>query len=203
MKDELIQIRHARLEEKQMVYRWLCCSETTSLHSGPPNYLQSPVPSWEEFRKDFEDYYFISEGRSAGSVMIIEKGKEEIGCICYTAFHLFPKKAELDIWFNQLKHCGKGYGVKALNLLCSYLKEQFNISMFIIRPAVKNINAIKAYKKVGFEEICNEIKVTTIQDWVRPEYFEKYGCGDYGVSETAILIKSFESKKDTNDKIKW
>ena len=90
MKDRLIQIRHARLEEKHKVYQWLYCSETTSLHTGPTDFPQSPVPSWEEFQTDFEDFYFMSDGRSAGSVMIIEKGKEEVGCVCYALFHPFP-----------------------------------------------------------------------------------------------------------------
>jgi hypothetical protein len=107
-KDGLMQLLHARLEEKPKVYRWLCCSETTSLHSGLLNYSQSPVLSWVEFQEDFEYFYFLLEGRSAGSVMIIEQGEEEIGCVCYSTFHLYRKKAELDIRIDQLIYCDKG-----------------------------------------------------------------------------------------------
>jgi diamine N-acetyltransferase len=198
MKDGMMRLRHARLDEKPKVYRSLYCSETTALHTGPPNYSNNFVPTWEEFQEDFEDYYFLSEGRSTGSVMIIEQAEEEIGCVCYATFHLYSKRAELDIWMNRLNNCGKGYGIKALNLLCRYLKEQFDVGMFLIRPSEKNTFAIKAYKKVGFKEISSTLKMTTIQDWVRPQYMEEYGYGDYGVDETAILIKQFNSMEVTN-----
>ncbi len=187
MEDGLIQIRHARLDEKQKVYQWLCCSETTSLHSGPPNYPQSSVPSWEEFQKDFEDFYFISEGQSAGSVMIIEKGIEEIGCVCYASFHLFPQKAELDIWMKNLEYCGKGYGPEAIKQLVLYLKEQFAISGFIIRPSTKNIRAIRAYEKAGFRKIIDSQKKIIILQFVHKQYFNVLGQGDYGFEDTAIL----------------
>lgn len=181
----MITIRHAALEEKYKTYEWLCLSNTAHLHMGAPDYPESPVPDLTQFEEDFEDFYYLESGRKQGSVMIIEKDKEETGCLCYACFHLKEYRAELDIWMKDLRYCGQGLGPQALIQLVNYLKEEFGTKEFIIRPSEKNVNAIRAYEKAGFIRCTDKLK--TIEEFLLPEYMDLYGAGDYGLDQTAVL----------------
>ncbi|HOC28460.1 MAG TPA: GNAT family N-acetyltransferase [Treponemataceae bacterium] len=186
----MITIRHARLDEKQKTYEWLCLSDTACMHMGEPDYPENPVPDREQFDEDFEDFYYTGEGRRRGSVMIIEHeaqdGKiEELGCLCYACFHLKPGRAELDIWLNTRKHCGNGYGTEAIRELIKYLRAEFGVVQFIIRPSVRNGRAVAAYRKAGFADAMNPR--AAVEDFLLPEYRALYGGGDYGEEGTAVL----------------
>lgn len=182
----MIQIRHAELSEKEKTYKWLCLSDTAGMHMGEPDYLESPIPDWTQFQNDFEDFYYLESGREKGSVMIIERDGEEIGCLCYACFHLKPLRVELDIWLKARKYCGKGYGSLALQKLIIYLRETLNVEKFLIRPSEKNLRAIAAYEKVGFIRVDDKKK--TIDEFLLGEYAAVYGAGDYGFENTAVLI---------------
>jgi diamine N-acetyltransferase len=182
----MINIRHANISEKEKTYRWLCLSDTANLHMGIPDYPESPIPDWVQFQNEFEDFYYLESGRQKGSMMIIESDKEEIGCLCYACFHLRPDSAELDIWLKEKRYCGKGFGPQALHLLVQYVAEKQNVKKFIIRPSEKNIRAIAAYEKVGFIRTRN--KENTIRKYLKHTYLKKYGAGDYGFRNTAVLI---------------
>lgn len=181
----MIALRHACLDEKQKTYEWLCLSNTAQLHMGEPDYTENPIPDQKEFNEDFADLFFTEETRGSGAVMIVENNQEEIGCLCYTCFHLQKQCAELDIWMKDLKFCGKGYGPRALRLLIEYLKSDLGVCKMIIRPSEKNINAIKAYEKVGFQRSVDKLK--TIEEFLLPESIKRYGSGDYGLNRTAVL----------------
>ncbi len=186
----MIRIRHANITEKYKTYEWLCLSDTAHMHMGEPDYPNSPIPSWEQFKEDFEDFYYQEVTREKGSVMIILHNEEEIGCLCYACFHLKPQKAELDIWLKGKEYCGIGYGTNALIALCEYLELNYNIKDYIIRPSIKNYRAIRAYEKVGFKKVRKDDKEKTINDFLVHEYLGEYGDGDYGFEETEVLIKS-------------
>jgi len=182
----MITIRHAQIDEKEKTYNWLCLSDTATLHMGEPDYPESPVPDREQFQDDFEDFYYLESGRGKGSVMIIQNGEEQIGCLCYACFHLKPNRAELDIWLKGKKYCGSGYGPQALRLLIGYLKSELKIEKFIIRPSEKNQRAIIAYERAGFARTMD--KQMTIHEYLLKEFADQYGAGDYGFEGTAVLI---------------
>lgn len=186
----MIRIRHAYITEKYKTYEWLCLSDTVQMHMGEPDYPNNPILTWDEFKEEFDDLYYLEQARHKGSVMIIENNEEEIGCLCYACFHLKPKSAELDIWLKSKEYCGKGYGTKALTSLCEYLESHYNIKNFIIRPSVKNIRAIKAYEKAGFKKADKKKEI--IYSFLESEFINEYGTGDYGFDETEVLIKHIE-----------
>ncbi len=188
----MLTIRYATLADKQAVYEWLCCSDTTSLHLGPPDYPESPVPTSEEFARDFEDFYFQSEGRHQGSVMIIERTGEPIGCLCYACFHLQPRAAELDIWLKERRLCGHGLGAEALRLLVEHLRRELGITRFLIRPSARNTRALRAYAKAGFVE--RPEKVPALRSFLKDEDWEAYGGGDYGLEGTAVMTLEDEPR---------
>jgi hypothetical protein len=70
-------IRNAKLKEKRKTYEWLCLSDTTNMHMGMPDYPEHPVPTWEAFKEDFNDFYYLNNGLQNGAVMIIENNYEE------------------------------------------------------------------------------------------------------------------------------
>ncbi len=190
----MISIRHARVDEKHKTYTWLCLSDTASMHMGAPDYPEAPIPTWDEFNEDFDEFYYQEEARDKGSVMIIEQDGEEIGCVCYACFHLKPQKAELDIWLKEQKYCGYGNGTQALEQLCEYLQLQYNINAYIIRPSIKNLRAVRAYEKVGFKKVEAQNKAKIVKEFIRSEYLEEFGAGDYGFDGTQVLIKKIKEQ---------
>lgn len=181
----MLTIRHATLADKPVTYEWLCRSDTTSLHMGPPDYPDNPVPSREQFERDFEDFYFLPEGRRQGSVILIEREEEPIGCLCYACFHLQSGAAELDIWLKARRLCGHGLGTEALGLLIGHLRRELGIDRFLIRPSARNARAIRAYEKVGF--VVRVEKLPVLRSFLKEEFWDAYGCGDYGLEGTAVL----------------
>jgi diamine N-acetyltransferase len=55
-----------------------------------------------------------------------------------------------------------------------------------MRPSIKNIRAIKTYQKAGFEKSDK-----TPNMYLKNKYETLYGDGDYGVEQTALLIKVY------------
>jgi len=183
----MILIRYSTLAEKRKIYEWLCLSDITSMCMGEPHYPEHPVPTWEEYRDDFEDFYFDEEEKHLGSVMIIEKDGEEIGCVCHSSFHMKPECTELDIWMKSKAFCGKGYGTEALKRLIVHLRNILGKEKFIIRPSKRNTNAIKSYEKAGFRH-SKDVEATLRSFYLNDDYLNKYGDGDYGSENTATLI---------------
>ncbi|MGC6770141.1 GNAT family N-acetyltransferase [Enterococcus sp. LJL51] len=177
----------AALTDRAKVYDWCFHSETTKFHSGPPDYPEKEIPTYEEFcTAYYEDYFFTGTRPSDGQGFLILNADEAIGYISYSTFHLKPALAELDIWMNCEVNCGKGFGVDALNVLSDYLNQTIGSKQIIIAPSIKNTWALKAYGKAGFKK--TEKKMSA---FLREEYAALYENGDYGVEETAILTKSF------------
>jgi len=176
----------AAFEDRKNIYEWCFHSETTKYHAGLPDYPDVYIPTFEEFYDDYTDYFFDGSELNNGRGFMILHDEKPVGFISYSSYHLKPHKAEMDIWMNCEANCGKGFGTDAFNALGDYLNKAMGISELIVRPAKKNINAIKSYKKSGFEEVdMNQ------SDYLLDEYLPlpRYEGGDYGADETALLIK--------------
>jgi len=178
----------ATLDDRQKIYEWCFQSETTKCHSGPPDYLNNPIPTYEEFYASdnggYEEYYFTGAKPNDGRGFLIVNGGQPIGFVSYSSFHLKPGIAEVDIWMPSENTCGKGFGVDALISLGDYLNETLGIHELIIAPSIKNTRAVKAYEKAGFEKTD-----TAMSEFLLDDYVSLFGGGDYGVDETAILVK--------------
>ncbi len=185
-----ITIEPSQPKDKKKVYEWLCLSETTKSHMGPPNFEDAPIPTWEEYCEDFKDFYFDGSKPENGQLWIIKHGSEEVGAICYSSFHLKGKKAELDIWMSSEKSCGKGFGSEAIRVLCEYLIKLRGVEQFIIRPSTRNMRAVRAYEKAGFMRVTDENKQKTVKEYYKEEYWDIFGQGDYGAGDDVVLVKS-------------
>ena len=183
----------ATLDDRHKIFEWCFKSETTKCHSGPPDYPNSPIPTYEEFctSDDFgyTEYYFTGTKPNDGRGFLIVNGEEAVGFISYCAFHLKPDTAELDIWMKDEANCGKGFGTDALISLGDYLHSNMYIRELIIAPSIKNTRAVNSYTKAGFR-ITNKV----MSEFLLDEYVPVYGEGDYGMSETLLLVKTFDRK---------
>lgn len=185
IKGDKVGLVPAELSDKQRVYDWCFHSETTKSHSGPPDYPEHPIATWEEFFDEgYFDYFFTGAQPQSGRGFLIVHGEEAVGFVSYTSFHLKPNKAELDIWMNSEAHCGKGFGTDAIVSLGAFLFENMGIHELIMRPSVRNTRAIKAYGKAGFEK---SDKPTSY--YLLDEYMSLYGAGDYGEGGDVLLVK--------------
>lgn len=185
-----VELIPAKLTDRQNVYEWCFQSETTKAHSGPPNYSEKTIATYDEFCKDYyEEYYFTDSKPKNGRGYLIVNKEIPVGFISYSCFHLNEGIAELDIWMNSEGNCGRGFGTEALVLLGEYLHRNVEISTLLIAPSVQNKRAIRSYEKAGFEH--TEKAMT---DFLQEEYMTLYGNGDYGEAETAIMVKTWIDK---------
>lgn len=147
------------------------------------------MSSFAEFKEDYESYFFDGSAPEKGRSFIITlDNREDIGHISYTSYHLLKGFAEFDIWLNDLKYTGKGYGTKAISLLAEKIFKE-GYQKIIIRPAINNIRAIRSYQKAGF------VKSSLIPEkFYRPEFTDLYAEGDFGKGNDAFMILDKENK---------
>lgn len=185
IKGDKVNLIPAILDDRQKVYEWCFQSETTKSHTGPPDYPEKPIATYEEFCDDYyEAYFFTGSKPNDGRGFLIANNEELVGFISYSSFHLKPGIAELDLWMNCEANCGKGFGVDAIISLEGYLNKTIGICHLLIAPSTRNTRAMKAYEKAGFQQSDHKMP-----DFLLDKYVSLYGSGDYGMDETALLIK--------------
>jgi diamine N-acetyltransferase len=148
---------------------------------GPPVFTDQTVPSWEDFRNDWEPHYFDDSAPERGRCFVILAGEEAVGMIAYG--DIFETAAgrltEIDIWLRSSADCGRGYGPEAIRLLCEYLERDLAVSQLVMQPSARNPRAIRAYEKVGFVRVSLPPQEAAIAYQTRPDY-----------DDSVFLIKS-------------
>ena len=181
----------ATLDDRWKIYEWCFQSETTKCHSGPPDYPNNPIPTYEEFCSSddggYTEYYFTGAKPNDGRGFLIMNGEEAVGFISYCSFHLKSGISELDIWMKDEANCGKGFGVDALISLGDYLHKEMGICEMIIAPSKRNTRAVRAYEKAGFVKTDK-----AMSEFLADEYISVFSKDDYGMEDTAILVKRFD-----------
>ena len=178
----MIYLKEAVLQDRKKIYKWLYFSDFSPFL----NELQAPaalsVPSFHEFKEDYEDFFFESSNPEKGQGYIITNEEQDIGFISYTSFHLMKGIAELDIWLKSLNYAGNEHGTFALKSLSKKLLTE-GFHTLIMRPCAKNIRAINSYKKAGFVESIFEP-----EKYYKKEYIDKYAPGDCKNGEDIFMV---------------
>lgn len=52
-------LKAATLADRQRVYDWFFQSETTKSHSGPPDYPEKKIATFQEFYEDYYEEYYL------------------------------------------------------------------------------------------------------------------------------------------------
>ena len=181
--NDLLKIRDAIPSDCHKVYEWLYYSDHAKLLNQLEGAADENIPSFDDFKDGgYFDYFFNGSAPEKGQSYIITLTGEDIGHVSKTSYHLLNGIAEFDIWLKNLNHTGKGYGTKAIQMLANKLFNE-NCHTIFMRPSIKNIAAIKSYKKAGFVKMPLKS-----EKYYRPEYIEEYGSGDYGEGGDVFLV---------------
>ena len=143
--DERVVLRPATWRDRRPVFEWLAESDVTPSMHGLPRFPDNPIPTREEFCRDYRPHFFSGSDPPAGRCFIISAGGEEIGVISYGGINRQKSRAELDIWMSCEANCGRGHGARAIMALCLVLREEFGVVEFVMRPSARNARAIRAY----------------------------------------------------------
>lgn len=182
----MIYLKEAGLQDREKIYKWLYFSDFSPFLNELQGYSNDNIPSFREFKKDYEDFFFDNSSPEKGRgylIILKENDKEdEIGFISYTAFGLVEGTAEMDIWLKSIDYTGKGNGTSALNILSDGLLDK-GFHTLIIRPCAKNIRAILSYKKVGFVESDFEP-----EKYYKKDYIDEYAPEDCKDGEDVFMV---------------
>jgi len=169
----------ANLEDRKTIFEMLHSKETYAYMFDESH----PAPTWSEFIEEGHQYY-TGQSNPNGSYLLIRFDGQNVGSISYDCGYEKIPYAELDIWLSQRKYMGQGIGTEAIQALIKFIRDTYGIKDFIIRPWMKNRNAISAYKKYGFHESSHY----KIEEYYSAQNMESYGEGDYGREETLDLF---------------
>ena len=162
-----ITLREATEADRRSVFEWLAHSDLTPSMMGPPQFPERSIPTWEEFCADYGPHYFDDSPPYHGRCFIILVDGAAVGVICHN--ELRPNgTTDMDIWLKSEAECGKGSGTDALRTLADYLHHPFGITRIAISPSRRNVRAIAAYKKAGFQLVSEE----THCQFIKPEEME-------------------------------
>lgn len=148
-----VSLRSTTIADKKKIYTWLAQSNLTREMLGAPNFPDCPVPTWQDFDKDYLDYYLDGSQLQNGCCFIILHHGVDVGQINYNPINEKTKTTELDIWLADRQFPGQGIGHIAIKILCQRLFAQMGCKRFLIEPSARNQNAVRAYKKAGFKVV--------------------------------------------------
>ena len=155
LKGNKIKLIPAELKHKRMAYDFGTYPEIAKWIFCEPD--KEPV-SYEQFDKDYVDFYFTGEELKKGrGYMICDEDMKIIGFISYSDYDINKHIYEMDLWLCCESVCGKGYGTDALATLSDYLLSIRDVNKLVIVPNKNNVRAIKSYKKAGYREISGNM----------------------------------------------
>jgi len=166
-------LQPTQIEQRAMIFQWFAQSDITKYIFGPPTFPEFPVPTWDEFCEDFQDFYFDDLDQMKGRSYLIEVQSEYVGQINYNLIERAGAtiSTELDIWLRAEKDCGKGFGVDAILALCEHLYTTLGVNEFWVQPSERNPRSIASYQKAGF--VRQTLTVEEIEkEWEEPDYFD-------------------------------
>jgi RimJ/RimL family protein N-acetyltransferase len=149
LKGKRVTLRGLELEDTQEILKHFNDMEVRHFLGGP---IPISKPEEEEFirgtwtrRKTGRDHVFGIE---------LHKSQLLIGCCELTDISPVHRGAELGIVIFNKKYWGQGFGTEALHLLLDYGFNSLNLHRIFLRVNEDNPRAIRAYEKVGFQQVA-------------------------------------------------
>ncbi len=150
LKGKCINLRPMQEEEFTLFYTWAAHSQATPYWYG--ELYGSTVPSLEDFRQEWQRFYFDGSLPEKGRSFVIEFDCIPIGQINYNEINRSSQAVDIDIIIADESKQGKGYGSDAIRTLALYLFEQMEVECCILKVVNRNTRAIHAYEKIGFKQ---------------------------------------------------
>ncbi len=137
---------------------------------------------WEDIRDEKSE--FFDECASMNKYLFIEYNNEIIGIFYHTHHLAAIDNVEFHIWFVSKKHTGKGLGTRVVSLMKEYIHKTYGTTVFLMRPWIKNPQAVRTYEKCGFKIVPDFV----LADFFTPEEIEIDGNGAYSEEETVNMV---------------
>ncbi len=137
---------------------------------------------WQDIRDEKDE--FFDEIASLNKYLLIEYNNEIVGIFYHTNHLAKIENIEFHIWFVSKKYTGKGLGTRVVTMMKKYLNEMYGATVFMMRPWIKNPQAIRTYEKCGFEIMPN----FNLNAYFTADEIAIYGNGAYTVEETVNMI---------------
>jgi|LSQX01.2.fsa_nt_gb diamine N-acetyltransferase len=131
---------------------------------------------------DFEHVAWLKNIDKNDIYLIIEYNNKKIGLINISKVDYLNEKAEFGIVIDE-NYQGKGIAYKSSKLLINYVFDNLKINKIYLNVFSDNENAIKLYKKLGFEQ----------EAFLREEIFKN------GKFKNVIRMALFKSKWINNE----
>lgn len=145
-----IALRRATLEDVDKLYEW----------DEKPHVIASGADDdwvWEDAIKNSADWQeqLIAElnGKPIGVIQIIDPEREET----HYWGDVAPNLRAIDIWIGEETELNKGYGTQMMQLAIERCFAPKQVTAIIIDPLSHNTNAIRFYKRLGFEFVEKRI----------------------------------------------
>ncbi len=112
---------------------------------------------WSQPDDDFDRSELLSgddaDGAECISTFVISLNNKIIGWIAgWEKLHRDYRHAGIDL-FVSTQYQRRGFGTEAIALVCRFLFEERGHHRITIDPAADNVQAIRAYEKVGFKRV--------------------------------------------------
>lgn len=140
----MLRLRKAKIADLELLLYW---DKQAHVIASDPNDdwnwedELTRTPEWRE--------QLIAElnGSPIGFIQIIDPAKEETN---YWGM-VEPNKRAIDIWIGEKENLGKGYGGIMMKLALDRCFNATNVTEVLIDPLESNKDAIRFYKRIGFE----------------------------------------------------
>ncbi len=148
MTGSLVRLRPATLADRRTIHAWSYASDVAPLL----HLSDAPTRPFDDWCHEWAAHYFTDDDQDRGRMFVILGDERPVGAIAYNGID-DRRRVELDIWLSAEANCGRGLGTDAIEVLCGYLEAELGVRTFMMQPSARNPRAIRAYEKVGFEQV--------------------------------------------------
>ncbi|MEL6181859.1 MAG: GNAT family N-acetyltransferase, partial [Myxococcota bacterium] len=166
----------ATLADREEVWRWMTTPGIVERMMGPPLFPDVEPPDWDEFKEDWVPHFWTHDVPEQGRCFILMDSEHgQLGLFAHNDVILLGdgrRGCELDMWLRSPVYMGRGYGPRALELLCTLLARELGVAVAFLQPSARNPGAIRAYAKAGFTRFKGMPTDVYILFGVPPDYHD-------------------------------
>jgi UDP-4-amino-4,6-dideoxy-N-acetyl-beta-L-altrosamine N-acetyltransferase len=132
------------LEDTPYIVKW------RNSYSVRCNFIYQDLFTTESHISWLEDMVFT--GKVKQFIIIIKETGNAVGSIFLRDIDWNNDKAEYGVFIGEETARGKGLGTEAADLICQFGFQELHLNKIFLRVFADNNNAIRSYKKAGFQQ---------------------------------------------------
>jgi RimJ/RimL family protein N-acetyltransferase len=158
---------------RETVYGWMTTPGIVEQMMGPPTYPENPVPSLEEFCRDWTVPHWTHEAPERGRLFLMAADGDLVGCIAQNEVVTAGdgrRAAELDMWLARPELVGRGYGRRAITALCDLIARDLAVKTAFLQPSARNVIACRSYAAARFVPAAMGVREAAAFFRTEPDY---------------------------------